>query len=198
MSPTKLVLRRSTSAFSRRSRTSTVCILGFIAAMVAGCASDGGSSNSGSSGAGSSGGGSSGGGAGAIERSPETAAALAADPDGVVFVAVTHARLDPAKRAPFDEHVKRVVAALPATPGYVPGTGKLRNRGAEVWTLSVWHDEPTLDDFLEASTHRTAVTAGRPAMTSMRHHRFAVPIAEAPVTFERAIAALDAATAAGR
>lgn len=97
-------------------------------------------------------------------------------PDGgPVFVAVTNAVLHPDKRRAFDEHTRRVIASLPAHDGYLGHSVRGRVMGHEVWTITVWRDEESLDAFVESPVHRTAIREGLGGVRTAKFLRFEWP-----------------------
>ena len=91
---------------------------------------------------------------------------------GSVYVAVTNAVLHPDKRRAFDEHTRRVVASLPSHNGYLGHSVRGRILGNEVWTMTVWRDEESLDAFGESPVHRTAIREGLGGVRTAKFLRF--------------------------
>ena len=102
---------------------------------------------------------------------PYSGSAQASD-GGPVFVAVTNAVLDPAKRRAFDEHTRRVVASLGSHEGYLGHSVRGRLLGHEVWTMTVWRDEESLDAFVGSPVHRTAIREGLAGVRTAKFLRF--------------------------
>lgn len=108
-----------------------------------------------------------------------------------VVVAITHARLDRAKKRLFFDEVDKIAATLDQQPGFIGSSLRFRVLGNEAWTLTAWRDEDSLLDFVVSDVHQDAIDVGRPATTLERTHHFEVPITELPIPWERALAALD-------
>ncbi len=106
--------------------------------------------------------------------------------DGTVVLVITHAVLDNAKRAAFDEHTQRVVASLRAQPGLLGYSVRRQVLGNEVWTMTAWRDEAALSAFVRGPTHQAAISNGAPALQSVRFCRFTLPATDLPLTWSHA------------
>lgn len=114
--------------------------------------------------------------------------------DGVgdtVTVGLTNATLDGSRRRAFDDYTQRVVASLPGTPGYIGHSIRTRVLGNEVWTMTVWKDEASLDAFVRSPTHREAIRLGMPAVASAKFHRYTIPVGEVPPSWSDVMAVLE-------
>ncbi|HEX8876543.1 MAG TPA: antibiotic biosynthesis monooxygenase family protein [Phycisphaerales bacterium] len=89
-----------------------------------------------------------------------------------VFVAVTNAVLHPDKRRAFDDHTRRVIESLPSHEGYLGHSVRGRVLGNEVWTMTMWRDEESLDAFIESPVHRTAIREGLSGVRTAKFLRF--------------------------
>jgi len=128
----------------------------------------------------------------AIERPPPQADAAPAAAQAPVIVALTYAELDPARRAPFDEHLKQVVASLDEQPGRIGYSLCRELFGNKVWTMTAWADETSRAMFEYASVHQRAIEASRSAILKTRFARVTVKASELPLPWKRALEALDA------
>lgn len=97
-----------------------------------------------------------------------------------VIVAVTHAHLDPDNRRPFDDYTRHVIRSLSDNDGYIGHSVRARVFGHEVWTLTVWRDEPSLDAFVRSPTHRAAIREGLSGVTTAQFMRFTSPTSDVP------------------
>ncbi len=101
-----------------------------------------------------------------------------------VVVGVTHAVLDPDNRRAFDEHTRRVVRSLPELDGYIGHSLRTRVLGHEVWTMTVWKDDASLNAFVRASTHRTAIREGLSGVRQAQFLRMEIPVDQVPPTWD--------------
>lgn len=114
-----------------------------------------------------------------------------AGPDTEVVVAITNATVNRDLRAPFDEHVNRVVNSLPAQPGLIGYAVRKELFGDEVWTMTVWRTEADRARFVASAEHRAAMAAGGPALKAVRFSRVVVKARELPLGWARARQLLD-------
>jgi heme-degrading monooxygenase HmoA len=119
-----------------------------------------------------------------------SAAPAAPGPDRVVLV-LTHAVVEPVRRAAFDEHTRRVLESLPGQPGLLGYSVRRQVLGNEAWTMTVWRDEAARARFVASDVHRAAIAAGAPALRSVRFLRIEIAAAELPLSWSRALALLD-------
>jgi heme-degrading monooxygenase HmoA len=110
-----------------------------------------------------------------------------------VVVVVTNAVLDNDQREGFDKHVSKIHKVLGDQPGLVQHSLRKQPFGNEVWTMTVWVDDEARRRFVESSLHRAAITAGAPALRSVRFARVQVSETELPIAWDRALRMLDAA-----
>lgn len=116
------------------------------------------------------------------------------DPDSRVVVSLTHATLKPGRRAPFDEHTRRVIAAIAGQPGLVGYSVRLRLGGEEAWTMTVWRDEESRARFVASPVHAEAMAAGLPSLERVRFRRLVLAAREIPLDWQRAEVLLDEAS----
>ena len=114
-------------------------------------------------------------------------------PTGNVVVMLTHAMLDNAQRAPFDEYTRRIVAALPQQPGLIGYSVRTAPLGNEAWTLTVWTDSASLSQFGRSDLHQRAVKAGAASLVGSRFGRFEIPASRLPLSWTDALQMLDEA-----
>ncbi len=110
-----------------------------------------------------------------------------------LVVAVTNGELRGGSdlRARFWDHVSRVEATLAARPGYMGHSKRRELFGDQVWTLSVWRDEASLEDFVRSDVHQTAISEGMASLKTARFARFEIERKKLPITWERALTALE-------
>ncbi len=113
------------------------------------------------------------------------------DPEQSVVVAWTQARLDPDRRKSFDQATHRVFRELGSQPGLLGYSVRTRIGAAEVWTMTVWMDEASLDAFLASKLHRSAIRDGRGSLVGGRTLRRSFPAAKVPLPWAMAEGLLE-------
>ncbi|HEX4871293.1 MAG TPA: antibiotic biosynthesis monooxygenase family protein [Nevskiaceae bacterium] len=118
---------------------------------------------------------------------------------GERVVALTHARLgeDAAARGRFWEGVWRVEGALARQPGLVGHRLRRSLLGREVWTMTVWQDEASLEAFVRSPLHQQAMREGVAALSFIETARLRLPAERLPPSWDEAEAALAAQGRAG-
>ena len=111
-----------------------------------------------------------------------------------VVVAVTKSVLpeDRAMRSLFWDHVEKVEGSLAARPGFIGHSKRTVILGDRAWTITVWKDEASLDDFVGSEVHQAAIGEVAGALRAARFVRFEATRQEIPVAWDRALAALEA------
>jgi quinol monooxygenase YgiN len=106
------------------------------------------------------------------------------DPGQPVVVALTQARLDPDRRKPFDRATRRIFGSLGSRPGILGYSVRTRIGAAEVWTMTVWTDEASMDGFLASELHRSAIRDGRGSLVGGRTLRRSLPASRVPLPWK--------------
>lgn len=107
-------------------------------------------------------------------------------PQERVLVAVTHAQLG-SHRTAFFAASRQVLDQLDGQPGLVGYSVRSRLFGQEVWTVTVWSDDASLEAFVRSPAHLQAMRAGQSALRTMQYHRFEMPVAELPLDWRRVL-----------
>ena len=107
------------------------------------------------------------------------------------IVVLTHVVVDNDKRAPFDEHTRRVIDSLADQPGMLGYSVRRQIFGNEAWTMTVWRDENSRARFVASTVHRSAIAASMPALKSVRTKRLELPLKEIPMEWARALQLLE-------
>jgi heme-degrading monooxygenase HmoA len=110
-----------------------------------------------------------------------------------VMIGITHAIVDGKNRKLFDKHTRLVIKSLPQHDGYVGHMVRTRIFGNEVWTMTVWQDERSLDAFVRAPIHREAIKQGLSGVKSAQFIRFEHPAADVPPSWDEVIERLKSA-----
>lgn len=113
--------------------------------------------------------------------------------DGTAVVAVTHAVVPRRYRADFYDYTRRLEESLGEQPGLLGYSLRRKLSGAEGWTMTVWSGEEALSDFYYSPLHGEALDALQGKLEGTRSCRFEVPVADLPISWERALEELEAA-----
>jgi len=111
-----------------------------------------------------------------------------------VTVVITHAVVDRARRGPFDDYTRRLVAALDTGTyaGLVGFSVRKELLGDEVWTVTVWSDPDAMRRFASSSLHREAMRRAGDAIVSVRVRHVQAPASEMPWSWTRILEHLEA------
>lgn len=104
-----------------------------------------------------------------------------------VLVAVTHAELGLGHRLAFFSASRGVLDGLDGQRGLVGYSVRSRIFAQEVWTVTIWSDEASLQAFVRSPAHMQAMRAGQPALRTMQYHRFELPVSELPLGWDRVL-----------
>ena len=116
-----------------------------------------------------------------------------ADGAETVFVGLTYAVLvdDPKLRSTFWSHVGKVEESLPGLPGFVGYSKRKQLFGNEAWTMTIWTDEKSLDDFVESDVHQTAISESMKALDAATFARIELKREDIPLSWKTAMQILD-------
>ena len=115
---------------------------------------------------------------------------VVADGDEPVIVALTYAVLSD-DRGPFDEYIWYVAEEMDSHAGLVGFSIGKRIFGNDVWTMSVWKDEDSLQRFVQSDRHQQAIQAAGSAIVSLQTRQLEMAASEVPLTWERAFELLE-------
>lgn len=115
--------------------------------------------------------------------SPGSASAVTGG-EAEVVVALTHAKVDWFKRGAFDDYTQRVVNTIEQNDGLIGFSVRRQLFGVEVWTMTVWRDEASLEAFVASPMHREAIRKGMPAVVEAQFHRMRWPISDLPPSWD--------------
>ncbi len=110
-----------------------------------------------------------------------------------VHVAVTYARLkqDQDLRSLFWSYVEKVEGSLEQQKGFIGYSLRKRLFGDEAWTMTVWANEDSLNDFVYGTEHREAMRNAIVSLDTVRTGRFVVNKDQIPLSWDKALALLD-------
>ena len=115
--------------------------------------------------------------------------------DGVetVYVGLTLAVLknDRKLQSVFWSNVRKVEASLYQRKGFIGYSKRTRLLGNRAWTMTVWTDEASLEDFVQSDVHQRAIRESMGALESAAFARIEIKPEEIPISWDRAIALLE-------
>ena len=116
--------------------------------------------------------------------------------DGVetVYVGLTLAVLknDRKLKSVFWSNVKRVEASLYSRKGFIGYSKRTQLLGNRAWTMTVWTDEASLEEFVQSDAHQTAIRESMDALESASFARIEIKPEEIPLCWDRATAMMEA------
>ncbi len=106
----------------------------------------------------------------------------------LVVVGLTYIKTgkDYQKNKVFWSHVSEVYESMEAQPGLVAYSIRREVFGDQGWTMSIWQDEKSLQDFVQSTVHQNATSAGMPALTQTKFARLTVQKSEIPIPWDQA------------
>ena len=112
-----------------------------------------------------------------------------ADP---VVVSLTYAELrtDRKLRSTFWEYVEKVETSLQGRPGFIGYSKRTIVIGHKAWTMTVWADQTSLNDFVSSDVHQAAIRKAMSALASADFARVEVTREEIPLSWDRALLVL--------
>ena len=116
---------------------------------------------------------------------------LMINPNQEVVLALTNAKLLRSKRSGFDSRSREIFKNIKSYDGYIGGTVKVEVFGDEVWTMTVWEDEISLNKFVESSRHLDAMYMTSDAMVKFKHTHLKVQAKDLPYSWSQVQNILD-------
>lgn len=93
---------------------------------------------------------------------------------------------DSAKNKIFWDYVMTVNDNLPKYKGYLGHSIRRVVLGKEGWTMTVWENEQSLDEFVRGDLHQQAIAKSLNAIAKARFVRLAIKRSEVPISWEKA------------
>ncbi|MCZ8344296.1 MAG: hypothetical protein O9301_14775 [Leptospira sp.] len=84
----------------------------------------------------------------------------------------------------FWKRVSSVRESIESNPGYLGGSIRRQLFGSKAWTMTVWKDEESIDNFVYAKEHERAMKEGGPAVKRGRFYRIQKQWKEVPIPWE--------------
>jgi heme-degrading monooxygenase HmoA len=109
----------------------------------------------------------------------------ALSPDAPVIVGMTHVTVGDDRRRNdiFWDYTFRVADALSAHEGYLGHKIRKKIFGNEGWTMTVWKDEESLNDFVRGKAHADAIQNGLDAVSKARFARVTLKRSQIPLSW---------------
>jgi len=110
-----------------------------------------------------------------------------------VVVSLTYAELrkDRRLRSTFWEYVDKVEASLQGRPGFIGYSKRTIVFGHKAWTMTVWADNASLNEFVSSDVHRTAIRNAMGALATADFARLELKRDELPLSRDRALLLLE-------
>ncbi|MEL6963929.1 MAG: antibiotic biosynthesis monooxygenase [Pseudomonadota bacterium] len=120
-------------------------------------------------------------------------AGVAFQENAPVVIAISKAvmRQDGVKRSEFWHHVSTVRDSLDDQPGFIGHSIRRELFGTAAWTMTVWTDEASLDNFVASDVHQTAIREAFDALETTRFVRFVAIAGDIPIAWDRALVVLE-------
>jgi heme-degrading monooxygenase HmoA len=112
------------------------------------------------------------------------------DAGNTVTVGITHAILA-GDRSTFDDSTRKTIDSLPTNDGFIGFSVRSRVFGNEVWTMTAWRDEASLDAFVASPVHRAAMRSGLSAVARAQFLRLQVPKETMPLSWDEVLTKLE-------
>jgi heme-degrading monooxygenase HmoA len=113
-------------------------------------------------------------------------------PAGPLQVSITHATVDPARRAEFNRWTRRVNADLDGQPGLLLHSIRRELLGDQAWTFTVWASAEDRERFVRSTTHRRAMAEGSTGIAALRTVRVERTADALPEDWDAVLALLEA------
>ena len=86
----------------------------------------------------------------------------------------------------FWEHVFSIRNKMNENPGVLGVSIRKSIFSNKAWTMSIWEDESSLENFVEGERHRTAIKEGRTTILKTKFYRSTIKYSELPISWEDA------------
>ena len=109
------------------------------------------------------------------------------DPDKKVLLVITHAKINQNKNTNlFWSNVNKVKNDIQKNPGFIGFSIRRKLLGSEVWTMTAWEDESSLENFIYNRTHEKAVEQSSDTLDLNQSIRLELPRKKIPIPWEEA------------
>ena len=119
---------------------------------------------------------------------------------GRALVALTFAKIGGNRQANsvFRTNNRRIVSNMREHEGLIGYSVRMKPFSGEFWTMTVWENEASLENFIMSRRHSRAMQEGSPAVTDSRFARIWVSNADVPLAWDEALLILKAQGRAGQ
>jgi len=107
-------------------------------------------------------------------------------PETIVVVALTEVETKGSifEQITFWKRVSSVRSSLEDNQGYLGGSIRRQLFGNRAWTMTVWENEDSLENFVDSREHERAMKEGAPAVEANRFYRIRKPWKDVPIKWE--------------
>jgi heme-degrading monooxygenase HmoA len=111
---------------------------------------------------------------------------LSSNETAVIALSYVRTGDDSAKNIVFWDYVMEVNDNLPKQKGYLGHSIRRVVLGKEGWTMTVWENEQSLNEFVRGDLHQRAIDKSLNAVAKARFARATVKRSEVPISWEKA------------
>jgi len=86
----------------------------------------------------------------------------------------------------FWEHVFSIRNKMNENPGVLGVSIRKSIFSNKAWTMTIWEDESSLENFVEGERHRTAIKEGRTTILKTKFYRNTIKYSELPISWDYA------------
>lgn len=114
-------------------------------------------------------------------------------PETLVTVALTEVDISGSYsvKSVFWDRVGSVRSSLESNPGFLGGSIRREIFGSRAWTMTIWKDEQSLENFVESREHERAMKEGGPAVRKAKFYRGKKMWKEIPLSWDIAEQLID-------
>ena len=116
---------------------------------------------------------------------------MKADPNKIVILALTNAKLNDNGDDEFMERSQEIHDLIEENEGYMGGSVRFEIFGDQVWTMTVWEDEKSLEKFVDGRRHLDAMYMTNRAMDEFRTMHIQVFARDLPYNWSKAERVLE-------
>ena len=84
----------------------------------------------------------------------------------------------------FWEHVFSIKNKMNENPGVLGVSIRKSIFSNKAWTMTIWEDESSLENFVEGERHRTAIKEGKTTILKTKFYRNTIKYSELPISWE--------------
>jgi heme-degrading monooxygenase HmoA len=113
--------------------------------------------------------------------------------DSNVVLAITYIEIkkDSPDLSKFWDHVFGIHKNMGENPGVLGVSIRKTIFSSKAWTMTIWENESSLENFVENERHRTAMREGRSAIVKTKFYRTTKKYSELPISWDVAEALVE-------